>query len=333
MPLHVIHQDITKMAVDAIVNSADPLPIFGGGVEAAINMKAGPELLRKRETFGTLADGQIVVSPAYRLKAKYVFHAVGPIWVGGANNERSRLTSVYVRALDLALELGLRSIAFPLISAGLYGFPKQAALDIAIDAIKAFLLSHRLDVYLVIYDKESFALYESRFESIMGALAQRNIKEDDYFADREPKLRTESIKRSYREDQENNFANINIESAVAVDFSAHKEKTFSQALFDFIRERKYDDVEVYTRAHLDKKLFSKIRGNNYHPKRETAIALCLALKLNIDETLDLLKRAGYTLSMSQNFDLIIRYHIEHKQFDIMKINDTLDDYSEPLLKV
>ena len=152
MPLHIIENDIVCMATDAIVNAANRALRPGSGVCGAIFRAAGyDELARACREIGHCEVGEAVITPGFRLSARYIIHAVGPIWQGGCQNEAQLLRSSYVRSLELAVSNGCKSIAFPLISSGVYGYPREDALDIAVKAIREFLEEHELTVYLVLY--------------------------------------------------------------------------------------------------------------------------------------------------------------------------------------
>ena len=152
MPLKIVHGDITKMSVDAVVNAANTKLKMGGGVCGAIFSAAGAEKLQAEcDSIGECNVGEAVITSAYDLPAKYIIHTVGPIWRGGDHNEAKLLRSCYLNSLSLAKKHDCKSIAFPLISSGIYGYPKDEAMEIAISAIEEFLRHHELEVYLVLY--------------------------------------------------------------------------------------------------------------------------------------------------------------------------------------
>jgi len=158
MPFHIVRNDITKMEVDAIVNTANPHVQIGGGVDTAINLAAGPGLILERECIGDIPRGEARLCRGHDLQAKFVIQTVGPWWDEGESGEREVLANCYRNSLALAAENDCESMAFPLISAGSYQFPKEEALSIAVAEITKFLLTHEMTVFLVVYNKKAFAL-------------------------------------------------------------------------------------------------------------------------------------------------------------------------------
>lgn len=393
MAFQIVRNDITKITADAIVNTANPEPVFMAGTDSAIYLAAGAdELLSERAKIGPIAEGEVAVTPAFKLDAKYIFHTVGPVWNGGGEGEKETVRKCYLNCLKKACELGIESIAFPLISTGVYGFPKAEALLIATSVFSEFLADHELDITLVVFDNESFTLSGKIFagvnEYIDENYAAEKISEEYGFTggaaygagfgaaasgagfesaaeevceDKEAALIEEREKE--REERRSRRKNLlhsvrdytgleaRGKSAMAVpaasmaqmeaaskpqrsldDVVKNVSETWSQSLLRLITEKGYTDTEVYKRANADRKLFSKIRSNkDYQPKKATALAFALALKLNIDETKDLLGRAGYALSKSSITDLIVEYFIENQVYDIMTINLALYEHNEPLL--
>lgn len=329
MPFHLIRQDITKMDVDVVVNAANEQLQPGGGVCGAIYKAAGyTQLQEATNQIGHCPVSGTVVTPAFQLKAKYIFHTVGPIWQGGQQNEATKLASCYETALQTAHALQCESIAFPLISSGIYGYPKEQAYEIASSTIREFLQTHELTVYLVLFDRAS----------VFGATPWKDeLREyiDDFYV-------SEAEKEPYNSTR---FHTPLVEAQMdaPIEFSVHSEEhytidfekledTFQQRLFRWIDKKQLNEVDVYKKANITRKHFSKIRSNiNYQPKKSTAIALAIALELSIDDTLDLLRCAGYTLSPSKRFDLIIRHFIEREIYSIFTINEALFEYGEELL--
>ncbi|MGM9973586.1 MAG: O-acetyl-ADP-ribose deacetylase [Clostridiaceae bacterium] len=337
MPLEIIRNDITKVKADAIVNAANESLLGGGGVDGAIHRAAGPELLEECRSLGGCEVGQAKITKGYRLPAKYVIHTVGPIWSGGKNNEERLLIDCYKNSLDLAKKYNLESVAFPLISAGAYGYPKDKAFKIAISVIGDFLLNNEMTIYLVVYDKKSFILSEKLFSSIKQYIddnyieeqprSARNILEEAY------QLRECSVKAPapVSEDRHSEFKKS---KRKLDDIINNLDETFTEMLLRLIDEKEMTDSETYKKANIDRKHFSKIRNNiNYKPSKATAISFAIALELSLDETRDLLLRAGYALSYSSKFDIIIQYFIEEENYNIIEINEALYAFGEKPLGV
>jgi O-acetyl-ADP-ribose deacetylase (regulator of RNase III) len=334
MPFEIVRNDITKMKVDAIVNAANSRLQQGGGVCGAIFAAAGAEKLQLEcDRIGFCQVGSAVITGGYELYAKHIIHAVGPVWQGGDHNEKELLASCYKSALELALSNNCASIAFPLISSGIFGYPKDQALQVAISAIGKFLFEYDIMVYLVVFDKAAFQLSDKLFDSIKTYI-------DDNFIDEHPLL---SQNRVYEvEDQLDLMHSLEIHESAKMqraaaprnlgDIASLLEDTFSQSLLRLIDEKGRTDVEVYKRANIDRKLFSKIRSNpHYKPSKNTALALAVALELNIDKTRDLLMKAGFALSRSSISDLIVQYFIENGEYDIFVINEALFKFDQNLL--
>ncbi len=464
MAFQIIRNDITKVRADVIVNSANPMPVYGRGTDSAIYAAAGAEeLLREREKIGEIAPGEAAVTPAFRLDAKYIIHTVGPVWQDGSHGERETVRACYENSLRLAEELGCESIAFPLLATGVYGFPKEDALEIAVSASSVFLMHSDMEITLVVYDPQSFVLSGKLFSGINEYIDDHYVAEQDalqyYQAAKAPEPEKKSRREKRKEKQEERraekqaekregrreeqktkersgrrgflgsvarkdagafsasvmdeeasadesleegfreevFADEAVEIAEETASAAEGEfpideaetagvfgssltgmspsagmpqnagfalsagmsmpameqsagmakakkprsleelisqvkETWQESLFRLIDEKGYLDTEVYKRANVDRKLFSKIRSNpNYQPKKNTAMAFALALRLSLDETRDLLARAGYALSPSSRSDLIVEYFIENEVYDIYTINLALFEHDEQLL--
>lgn len=346
MPFEIVRKDITYMQADAIVNTANPKPIIGAGVDSMIHRKAGPQLLLARQKIGDIACGHAAVTPAFQLQAKYVIHTVGPVWLDGTHNEAELLRNCYRNSLNLAWEHQCKSIAFPLISTGNYGFPKDQALQIAISAIHAFLLEQDMQIYLVVFDKTSYRLSEKLFCGVASYI-------DEHFVDLCERAAVVENLRRFRpsartECVENWKAGTVFPAPMATPFPApsvaapqalsledslkNTDAGFSETLLRMIDRTGKKDSEIYKKACISKQHFSKIRNNpHYQPTKPTAIAFALALELDLEETYDLIGRAGFTLSKSSKFDLIIRYFIEHKEYNVVAINVALFEFDQPLL--
>lgn len=332
MPLQIIRNDITKMDVDAIVNAANSALKIGGGVCGAIFNAAGARQLQKEcDAIGKCDTGDAVITKGYNLPAKHIIHAVGPVWNGGNNNEEKLLKSCYSKSLRLALDNKLESIAFPLISSGIYGYPKEQAFKVAINAIQDFLLENEMMVYLIVFDKSAVEISEKLYKSIEKYI------DDKYVDERFEDIRERYISEEYILSEYKNFNSIIAPSTSKKsleDVLAHLDETFSQMLLRLIDEKKMTDVETYKKANIDRKLFSKIRSDKfYKPKKTTALALAISLELNIDETKDLLNKAGYALSHSNKFDIIVEYFIEEGIYNIFEINEALFAFEQTLLGV
>ena len=337
MPLEIIRNDITKVHAEAIVNAANSSLLGGGGVDGAIHRAAGPELLAECRALGGCEPGQAKLTKGYKLPAKYVIHTVGPVWQGGKSNEEKLLSACYKNSLALAKEYHLESIAFPLISSGAFGYPRDKALQTAISVIGEFLLSNDMTVYLVVFDKASFMLSEKLFSSITQYIDDKYIEEGKFerrYSFSQKRRTSESdlseskclsmIAMSIEEKPKRNLA----------DLVKQIDETFSQMLIRLIDEKGMTDAETYKKANIDRKLFSKIRNDvDYKPSKSTVVAFSIALKLNLDETKDLLLRAGFALSHSSKFDIIIQYFIEHGNYNIFELNEALFAFGQNLLGI
>jgi len=333
MPFQIVRNDITKMEVDAIVNAANTALKMGGGVCGAIFWAAGArELQAECDLIGKCETGQAVITSGGRLPARYIIHTVGPIWNGGKAGEAQLLHDCYINSLELARQYQCESIAFPLISSGIYGYPKDQALQIAVAAISEFLFKHEMMVYLVVFDRQSYAMSEKIFTAL------EKFIDDHYVEELETKFSRRREIQHYEMMKESQADYAYVEAIKAPrkldDIVNHLDETFSRMLLRLIDEKGMTDVETYKRANIDRKLFSKIKSNqDYQPGKPTAIAFAIALRLNLDETRDLLARAGYALSRSSKFDVIIEYFIESGNYDIFEINEALFHYDLALLGV
>ncbi len=324
MPFQIIRNDITKVKADVIVNTANPKPKIGRGTDSAIYAAAGADaLLAERRKIGDIAPGQAAATPAFALPAKHIIHTVGPVWTDGRSGERDILRACYANTLALALELRAESIAFPLIATGIYGFPKDEALNIALSEIGKFLLLHEMTVILVVFGKKTFELSAR----IVGEI-------DEYIDEHQERalLETEYDGRSAGNNRRGKriFAETIPQSLDQMLDEAGD--TFQQRLFRLIDASGMDDVTVYKKANIDRKVFSSIRCEvHYKPSKKTAIAFAVALELDMPEMLDLLACAGIALSKSDKFDLIIAYCVQNGIYDIYQINAILFDYGQPIL--
>jgi len=341
MPLLIARNNITEMNVDAIVNTANPLPMVGSGVDNAIYTKAGwKELLELRRAIGNIEVGNVAVTPALDLNAKFIIHAVGPCWEGGDKKEAELLKKCYANILKTATKNKCKSIAVPLISTGNYGFPKTLALKIANAVIATYLEKHDLLVYLVVFDKKSYEVSEETFAFVKSYIDENYVEEiwrKEYSKNRFYNRTASSS--MYDEVVEKSLPSICVKENLECkwlttldDIVEKLERSFTEELFARIDEKGLTDPEVYKKANLDRKHFSKIRNNkNYKPSKNTALALAIALELNLDETKDFIGKAGYALTHSSKMDLIVEFFIKNGDYDIFKINEVLFAFDQPLL--
>lgn len=329
MPFTIIRQDITKMKVDAIVNAANTELLMGSGVCGAIFKKAGAQKLQAEcRKLSPIQTGKAVITNGFALPAKYIIHTAGPVYDSRKEEKcRELLYSSYYESLNLALSNGCESIAFPLISSGIYGYPKDKALKTATDAISCFLSEHDMDVYLTVFDRKAFVISSDILGDIESYIDENYV--DGHEDKRRFVLREENI-------CEERIMSLNIPKETfgksLDDIIGNMDEPFNETLLKLIDSKGKTDAEVYRKANIDRKLFSKIRtGNGYMPSKKTIIALAIALELDLEETDSLLGRAGYTLSHSQKFDVIIEYFIISGIYDIYRINEVLFKYDQPLL--
>ncbi len=323
MPFSIVRQDITKMKVDAIVNAANTDLRMGGGVCGAIFKAAGANALQAAcMKLAPIKTGSAAITPGFSLDAKFIIHAAGPIycqWSPSKNKEL--LYSAYWESLNLAYEHKCSSVAFPLISSGVYGYPKDEALQTATNAIRNFLRLHDMDVYLAVFDKAAFQISKNLTGSVESYIDENYVSEH-------------SLLRSKLYTPLSDFERLaSAAPAAGLDeLIEHLDEPFNETLLRLIDSKGLSDSEVYNRANIDRKLFSKIRiGKGYMPSKRTALALAVALELTLEETDDLLERAGYALSHSKKFDVIVEYFIVSGNYDIFQINEVLFQYDQPLL--
>ena len=336
MPLEIVRNDITKMTVDAIVNAANESLLGGGGVDGAIHYAAGAGLLAKCKTLGGCKTGKAKITGGYNLSAKYVIHTVGPIYEDGKHGEKALLESCYRESLALAKAHNCKTVAFPLISSGVYGYPKDQALKVAIDVISDFLCDHEMKVYIVIFDKAAYKISEKLFSDIAEYI-------DDNYVDEHTDYRRERSRMNYPcqslmvgSAQPEHLDLCECKAMLAEDDLDAKlkqiDESFSQMLLRKIDEKGMTDAECYKKANIDRKLFSKIRSDvHYKPSKPTAIAFAISLELTLSETEDMLKKAGFALSHSNKFDIIIEYFISKGNYNIFEINEALFAFDQSLL--
>ncbi len=337
MPFTIVRQDITKMTVDAIVNAANTDLAMGGGVCGAIFKAAGAQELQAAcNQVAPIKTGEAAITPSFALPCKYVIHAVGPVYRHwNAQQSEALLRSAYTESLRLASKNHIQSIAFPLISSGIFGYPKDEALKVASSAITDYLQSSDMDVFLAVFDKTAFAVSEKLLGEIESYIDEHYVEE--HRIRRRDLLDVE--REALSDDAIINF-NAPMPSMAAPaaagtgidELVGNLDEPFGKTLLRLIDTKGKTDVEVYKRANIDRKLFSKIRtGKGYMPGKRTILALAIALELTLDETDDLLECAGFALSHSQKFDVIVEYFIVSGRFDIFEINEVLFKYDQPLL--
>ncbi len=336
MPLIIVRDDITKMKVDAIVNAANSSLLGGGGVDGAIHKAAGAKLLSECKSLGGCDVGNAKITKAYKLPCKHVIHTVGPVWNGGNDNEENLLRSCYESSLELAVQNKLESIAFPLISTGAYKFPKEKAFKIATNTIESFLSNHDMTIYIVVFDRTSFSISKKLFEDVSQYIDDNYVKDNtSSYASRvrafKPQFTEQEIVALSDMPSPPIYESPQLTRSLS-DILTDVDDTFSQRLLKLIDMKNKTDIEVYKKANIDRKLFSKIRSNkDYKPSKQTVLAFCFALGLTLDETKDLLLTAGFALSKSSKFDIIIEYFIKNEIYSIFEVNETLFAFEQSLL--
>ena len=328
MPLQIVRDDITTMKVDAIVNAAKESLLGGGGVDGAIHRAAGPGLLAECRTLGGCKTGQAKITKGYRLPAKFVIHAVGPVWRGGGHGERELLVSAYRASLELALANRWETVAFPVISSGAYGYPKDQALQVAVDTIGAFLLEHDMTVYLVVFDRAAYTIGRTRFAHIAAYIDDRYVDaHTDSGETRRMALASMPMEEPTWMSPPCAAAPFGLDEALS-----KLDESFSQMLLRKIDERGMTDAQCYKKANIDRKLFSKIRSDvHYKPSKPTAMAFAIALELPLAEAREMLEKAGFAFSHASKFDIIVEYFIAHQNYNIFEINEALFAFDQSLL--
>ncbi len=342
MPLIIVRNDITKMKVDAIVNAANNTLLGGGGVDGCIHRAAGEGLLEECKTLGGCKTGDAKITKAYDLPSKYVIHTVGPIWKGGLFGEKALLRSCYARSLEIAKAKNLESIAFPLISAGAYRYPKEKALQVAVEAISEFLFDNDMTVYIVVFDMDSYKISSKLFKDINSYIDENYI--NDVALKESSCLSAVKQRKAVYEQSRSEILESSVccmcpcSETVSSDeidrLISDIDESFSQMLLRKIDEKGISDAECYKKANIDRKLFSKIRNSvNYKPSKNTVIAFAVSLELNIQETEEMLRKAGFALSHSNKFDIIVEYFIKKGSYNIFEINEALFAFDQNLLGV
>ena len=346
MPFEIVRNDITQMKVDAIVNAANRTLLGGGGVDGAIHRAAGPELLEACRKLNGCETGQAKITKGYRLPARYVIHTVGPVWHGGQNGEEALLRACFMNSLELARAHQCESVAFPMISAGAYGYPEDRVMSVAVSCISRFLLEHEMTVYLVVFGHSAVLTGKKLFRDVQEYI-------DDVYAESHDRPNLQHARAQLWGDrvssesayapvqtprparrEEPVFAAPGVDGGIP-DLDELLKKTdegFSQTLLRLIDEKGMTDAQCYKKANVDRKLFSKIRSNPaYKPSKPTVLAFAISLKLSLPETQNLLRKAGFALTHSSKFDIILEYFITNRRYDVYEINEVLFDYDMPLL--
>lgn len=323
MPLQIVRNDITKMKCDAIVNAANSTLLGGGGVDGAIHKAAGKGLLFECMKLGGCKTGEAKITGGYNLPCKYIIHTVGPVWKGGHFGEEKLLRSCYRESLLLAKKNDCESVAFPLISAGVYGYPKDKALQVAVDEISSFLFENDMTVYIVVFDQKSFNISQKLVSDIREYIDERYVEKHAAMES----IRLTMMPPMAVSDMASKKSLDSLDNALK-----QIDESFSQMLLRKIDEKGMTDSECYKKANVDRKLFSKIRSDiHYKTSKNTAIAFAIALELDLDETKELLMKAGFALSHSNKFDIIIEYFIVNGNYNIFEINEVLFAFDQALL--
>lgn len=363
MPLKIVRNNIINMEADAIVNTANYLPIVGSGVDSTIYEAAGfRQLLDERQKIGEIPYGEVAVTPAFNLKAKYILHAVTPFWRGGGNGEIELLRSCYENIMRLALQFNCESVAIPLLATGNNAYPKGLSLRMATEVITSYLDKYDIMVYLVVYDKASFTVAGKLFADIESMLDESDFEADyfdeecfenfianDYKAKRcllyecndkicysltcdECVVEKKSLLSTALKDaSKKKMSGAELDRELARLLANKEAKTFSEKLFQLIEEKGMEDVDVYKNANLDRKLFSKLRRKNYKPSKNTVLALAFSLELTLEETEELLKYAGLALAPNKRFDLIVKFCLKNNVHNIYDVNAALFKYTDETL--
>ncbi len=343
MSFELIRGDITQVQADAIVDAANVKLMPGGGVCGAIFKAAGFEsLLEACMAIGHCPVGMAVATPGFAL-SKVIIHTAGPVWKGGQYHEHILLENAYRNSVKLAVEKECQSIAFPLISAGIFGYPKDLAFDVASQVLRECAEQYDIHIILVLFD--SMKLLNSRQEAdLMRYIEWREQQPeaDDTFEADEQAAWDKDFHDS-AECMSDLAAQVLQEKASSRCMSAscppsleealeEIKPLFSEYLIHLILERCDNPAQIYKKANIDRKLFSKIRNNReYKPGKAVVLAFAVALELNWYETVDLLASAGYAFSHSSRFDIIVEYYIKNEKYDIFEINEALFQYEQPLL--
>ncbi len=366
MPFEIVRNDIISVRADAIVNTANPEPVIGRGTDMAIHEKAGPQLLEERKKIGRIEPGCSAATPAFGLDAKYVIHTVTAPWQDGGHGEEEILRKAYDSALELASELECESIAFPLMSSGSYGFPKETAMSVAIRSFTDFLMTHDMRILLVVFNRDAYSLAGSLFNDVRSYVDDRYVEERSAWERKNWPVpgagvhseKSESRPSSSRpaaghafhgnfftealmfeeEDEDGDVewgisAEEDLREKSLEEILRGREATFVESLRDLIREKEFKDSEVYRRAGMSRQLFNKIINNlEYQPTKRTVYQLIIGLQLDISQARKLMEKAGYSMTRSSKTDLVLEYFIRHRRYSIIEIDLALLDQGLPLLE-
>lgn len=334
MPYEIVRNDITNMIVDAIVNTANPLPIVGAGVDHAIHSKAGPELQKAREKIGKIAVGDAKITPAFLLDAKYVIHAVSPKWVDGNHYEERTLFSAYYNSLLLASKFSCSSIAFPLMATGTYRFPKELALEVALRAFQHFLTEHEMMIYLVIFDLDVLSISSRIFSNIQAYIDEEYVKtakSTEYFTFSQLKDYQAKEKALLEHLQPESEPNSSFREKLSL-FLDQRQESYYELFARLIDARGWNESRIYNKAGVSRQIISKIRNDPfYRMTKKNLMALTFCLELDLEQTEELLARGDYALNPSKRSDLIYMFFISHRFYNTAVLDDVLYEYGEQCL--
>ena len=316
MPFTIVHDDITRLSVDAIVNPTNAYFSGKGGTDGAIYRVAGPWLRVALAMKRPLAVGDAIITEGFELPARYIIHTRGPVWEGGEDGEAEDLVRCYNNCLKLAWKSGCQSVAFPLISGGTFGFPNDDALQIAKDTINSFLRTNDMDVFLVIFMQHTFNLSKNLFADVSEYVAANLYRVADVAYSLDPE-------GSYGLNSSAHYSADPVTLDLA-EMLRHKSETFSCMLARLVDECGKTAPDIYKKARVTKSVYSKIMANiHYKPSKLTAVAFALALQLPWEELKELVESAGYSMTRTNKFDIVIEYFVRNKKYSIDEINAVL----------
>lgn len=342
MSFYVVKRDIVSMKTDAIVNAANPRLLEGGGVCGAIFAAAGADAMRAAcAALAPIGTGDAVLTPGFQLPAKWVIHTAGPVYEGGASGEAALLRRSYRECLRLARSHHMKSIAFPLISAGIYGYPREEAFQIAEETINDFLKKCDMEVYLCLYPEApqdtSIPAQLDDFLRAQGILPESPIPPavaDAYFELSYRPKKTDSAALEVQKESVRHSEPV-YEAGIYADISEDLrhiikalDAPFSEKLLRLIDAKGMTDPEVYNAAYIDRRLFNKMKSPNYRPRKDTVLALAFGLRLTLEEANALLCAAGYALTPASKTDMICTYFLTRHMYDVAIVNSYLLDYDQ-----